>query len=1342
MDVDIISITDFIKDENIIEKNGYLYEKNEDIRTYVRKDGSLHTQNRNRSGEISKQVKPIKNVIAVDEDLLRLFGYYLSEGCVSENRSLRFVFSIQERHYGEDVLNIVENKFGISSHIEETNNSDRKWISIRFHSKALAQFFIKLFGTGYNIKEIPQWIVLLPKDKQKGLLSGMFRGDSCTFKNGNNFSTQLVMCNTQLVYSAWQILARAGIFTSLNFCSMPKIGRVQPVKCQVSGIQGTKLINEFLEKSFPHNGIEFRREIIHDSRIFTPIIEITEEDYGGTVYNLEVEEDHSYCANMVAVHNCFTLPIEDSMQSIFETLKVTSLIHQSGGGTGFSFSRLRPKNAVVRTTGGIASGPVSFMKVYDAATEAVKQGGTRRGANMGILRVDHPDILEFITCKESDKQITNFNISVAITDEFMQKLEKGEDYDLIDPHTQKVVRQLNSREVFDLIVKQAHKNGEPGIIFIDRINQGNPTPKLGKIESTNPCITADTWTMTEGGPCQVKSLIGKEFIALVNGKRWKSGEAGFFTTGVKPIYGLTTKEGPQIRLTLNHPLMRIKKRTRYRIETEWIEAGRLEAGDQVVINNHGQANWKGRYSFKEGYLIGLLIGDGTIKSNSAVLASWGRTQGCEDVRAAVMNSLDGFKHRSDFSGWVEIKERNEFRLALASLSDFAFGLGLKQREKDINEQIEGCSADFCRGLLRGLFDTDGTVLVNPEKGSSVRLAQSNLSILQAAQRVLFRLGIYSKIYTFRRKEGVHALPDGKGGYAQYNIRAQHELVISNESILKFARRIGFEDRDKQARLEKIIKSYKRTVNRDFFAVTIEDIAFDGMEEVYDTQIPGLNYFDANGFVAHNCGEQPILPYESCDLGSINLAMMCRQVNGRYEIDWGRLKEVVRLAVHFLDNLIDVNKFPLPQIEKATKLTRKIGLGVMGWASLLIRLNTPYNSDEAVALAEKAMSFILEEATRESLELGKHKGTFPAFKGSIYDRKENSLKLRNATLTTIAPTGTISIIAGPSSSGVEPLFAISYYRNVMDNDKLVEVDPLFEEVARERGFYSRELMEKIAEKSSLQDIEGIPEDVKRVFVTAHDITPEWHVRMQAAFQKYVHNATSKTINFPNEAAVEEVRKAYLLAYELGCKGITIYRDRSREEQVLNVGKPQEKQDARAQDFKKEIAPRPRPEVIIGTTTKVATGCGNLYVTINVDEQGKPFELFTQMGKAGGCAASQLEAIGRLVSLAFRSEIEVKSIIEQLRNIRCPSPSWEKGQRIFSCADAIARVIERRLAAGEQPLKAAAEAATVAMKHSHEDEPVISEADDRGDIVGVCPDCGGALRHEEGCQKCHACGFSKC
>jgi len=646
---------------------------------------------------------------------------------------------------------------------------------------------------------------------------------------------------------------------------------------------------------------------------------------------------------------CFVLPVGDSMEEIFEAVKNTALIHKSGGGTGFSFSRLRPANDVVCSTSGISSGPLSFMRVFDVATETIKQGGTRRGANMGILRVDHPDIMDFIMCKADQRHLNNFNISVGITEEFMKAVEENRDYDLINPRTKAPCGTLNARKVFNRIVRQAWENGEPGIIFLDRLNRDNPTPKVGEIESTNPC-----------------------------------------------------------------------------------------------------------------------------------------------------------------------------------------------------------------------------------------------------------------------------------------------------------------------------------------------------------------------------GEQPLLPFESCNLGSINLGLMTTAKG----VDWDRLRETVWDAVHFLDNVIEVNNYPLPEIDRMTRANRKIGLGVMGWADMLIRLGIPYDSDEGVAMGEKVMKFIRDEGHAASRALAAVRGPFPNFPGSIYD-VPGAEPMRNATVTTIAPTGTISIIAN-ASSGVEPLFAVSFVKNVMDGTKLVEVNPLFEAKARERGFYSPELMERIAEHGTLHDMPEVPADIRRVFVTAHDITPEYHIRMQAAFQKFTDNAVSKTVNFPNSATVEDVEKVYLLAYRLGCKGVTIYRDGSRDEQVLSTGaKKEAKQGAAPSAPEQRVVKRERPKALHGWTYQMQTGCGPLYVTVNEDKQGL-FELFTTMGKAGGCAASQSEAIGRMVSLAWRSGVQARQVIKQLLGISCHCPSGFGDNRVTSCADAVAKAIQSHLQAKGY------------------DTGLEATVPERG----ACPECGGVVEHEGGCMVCRVCAYSEC
>ncbi len=660
---------------------------------------------------------------------------------------------------------------------------------------------------------------------------------------------------------------------------------------------------------------------------------------------------------------CFVLPIGDSMEEIFDSVKNAALIHKSGGGTGFAFSRLRPKNDTVLSTSGISSGPVSFMKVFNAATDVVKQGGTRRGANMGILRVDHPDVLEFIHCKSDSNELTNFNISVAITDVFMKALESNTTYSLVNPKNNEIVGELDANEVFNNIVRLAWKNGEPGVVFIDKINKDNPTPLIGDMESTNPC-----------------------------------------------------------------------------------------------------------------------------------------------------------------------------------------------------------------------------------------------------------------------------------------------------------------------------------------------------------------------------GEQPLLPYEACNLGSINLSAF---VSDDKKFDYEGLKETVYNSIHFLDNVIEVNKYPIKEIDELARGNRKVGLGIMGFADTLFMLEMAYNSEEAEDFAHKVMSVIQEHSQKASSELALKRGNFPFYDKSIF--LKNNTPMRNATTTTIAPTGTISIIAD-CSSGIEPIFALAFKRNVLDNQHLIEVNQTFASLAKREGFYSDEIMTRIAEEGSVKHIEEIPEKWRNIFVTSHDITPEWHIRIQAAIQKYTDNAVSKTINFPKTATEEDVREGYLLAYKLGCKGSTVYRDGSRDGQVLTVGSGP--QVDKSEDGELLIHPRVRPKVTTGYTIKTNTACGTLYVTINEDEHGL-CEVFATIGKSGGCASSQAEGISRLVSLALRSGVDVLSIIRQLRGIRCSSPIWEDGELILSCPDAIGRALEIALEVRENRKSDATSLEDIqhiasGRKNKYAHSPS-GEA---------CPDCEGTLEMSEGCMTCRQCGYSKC
>jgi ribonucleoside-diphosphate reductase alpha chain len=728
---------------------------------------------------------------------------------------------------------------------------------------------------------------------------------------------------------------------------------------------------------------------------------------------------------------CFVLPVDDALSNgksgIYDTLRAMALVHQSGGGTGFAFSRLRPKNDVVRSTMGVASGPVSFMKLYDASTDVVKQGGTRRGANMGILRVDHPDILEFIACKDDLTQVTNFNISVAVTDAFMQAVEQGAPYDLIHPRTGAVVGQLDARTVFRMIVHGAWKTGEPGVFFVDQANQYNPVPALGRYEATNPC-----------------------------------------------------------------------------------------------------------------------------------------------------------------------------------------------------------------------------------------------------------------------------------------------------------------------------------------------------------------------------GEQPLLPYDVCNLGSINVGLFIKDG----AVDWDRLRTAVHLCTHFLDNVIDANRYPLEEIDDLAKRIRRIGLGIMGWADLLVSLGIPYNSEDGVALGRRLMEFVDEEAKVASEKLAETRGAFPEWERSIWGpdatcardaqgkRIRPMRKLRNCNLTTVAPTGTISIIAG-CSSGIEPLFAVAFMRN-QAGVLMPDVNETFVAIARREGWYSDELVQRIAESGHIHFPE-VPERWQRVFVTAHDVTPEWHIRMQAAFQAFTDSAISKTCNFPHDATEADVEQIYRLAFQLGCKGVTVYRDGSRDMQVLSTGTTAKKVQAggvpaappaegqaalgealgriaeleaelaRTKDLLHEVesenlqrrAKRSRPELLRGATRRVETPLGTMYVNITEDDKGQPFEVFISLGKAGGSLMSDVEAIGRLISLALRSGIPLKEIHRQLRGISSDRVVGLGPNKVLSVPDAIGIAIEKWMQAKQgvqQDLLGAGgpreSLRPASVASGDQGEMALHAPDHSQDFIGTCPDCGSQLAFVEGCVKCHVCGFSEC
>ena len=850
--------------------------------------------------------------------------------------------------------------------------------------------------------------------------------------------------------------------------------------------------------------------------------------------------------------------------------------------TGFAFSQLRPSGSLVATTGRDASGPVSFMKVFNAATDSIKQGGVRRGANMAVLRVDHPDIFDFMRCKKEldsenralwnrfsdtgaytddelahirqellQTQMNNFNISVGVTDAFMNAVETDGDFDLIDPRTKIVVRTVRAREIWDAIVEGAWQNGEPGVIFLDH-PEANPLPGLGPIEATNPCVTGDTWVTTSQGARQVKDLIGVPFEAIVDGKAYPSTGEGFFFSGIKPVFELRTNDGYSVKATADHKIMTIDdKGHRF-----WKPLGEFDPDDAVVLHDHGdKLGWEGRGTFDQGWLLGNLVGDGHFHENpktgeySGVLSYWG-DYGVWTANRARERIEANLKVRADFRG-THIASRNETRLATRSLVELAAEFAITPDNKRPTPDVEAASSEFIRGFLRGWFDADGTVGGNARSGYYVRLTSCDLISLESAQRMLARFGIVSRIFLNRRKAQTRMLPDGKGGTKAYDCKAYHELSVPRRYLDRFQERVDFSQPDKLVKLY-AARCYSNPGGRSLSRVA--SISPRGDAPVFDCTIPGPHSFDANCLVLRNCGEQLLHGYDSCNLGSINVGQFYNA--SVKDVDWERLAQAVTLSIRFLDNVIDANLYPLKEIEEMVLGNRRVGLGIMGFAELLIQMEVAYGSPEAIAFAEKLMKFMQQRAEETSEQLARERGEFPNKHLSVW--ADDPRPRRNAALLSIAPTGTISMIAG-CSFGCEPYFGMAYTKHVMKDSEgrpqhLYYVVPLFEEIAKDEGFFSDDLLARIEDnRGSVKGLPEVPQHWQEVFTTSSDVTVDQHIDMLAAFQKHVCNATSKTINAPNDDTKENVARSIMRAYKKGCKGFTYYRDGSRTEQVVTFSR---------------------------------------------------------------------------------------------------------------------------------------------------------------------------------------------
>ncbi|WP_337867570.1 LAGLIDADG family homing endonuclease [Meiothermus sp.] len=1181
------------------------------------------------------------------------------------------------------------------------------------------------------------------------------------------------------------------------------------------------------------------------------------------------------------------LGVPDDMRGIIESAKAALSLAVRGQEPHVDFSSLRPEGAEIKGSGGTSSGPVSFLLeifdnflewanlgaekvgpvatlryVYAPVLRVVRQGGTRRGAGMATIAIDHPDLLDFLTAKDLDREasegdISTFNISILVTEAFWQTLqadglwavEPSEVPGKYYPHPVQgnysgVLPDLPERAqdgarpipVYDgkvpakwlwhEIAWHAWATGEPGLIFVDRINELSALKNLGpryQIRSTNPCFVGSTRISTEFGLVPIEQLVEKGSFYLVTDNRAPFAGLGAvrcergvtvrraakaFYTGEREVLRLETREGLTLTLTPNHPLL---------TPQGYVEVGQLKPGDRLLVQSgeglwakeqalpqaalrvvrervavaggrglHGRADVREQYanmptqwSENLGLVLGWLVGDGYSREDGVGFFFSNR----EFAQAqTVVDSLRDWFGRGTLQATASNTQHLHFNKLPAEFFAALGVKGVKATEKRVPESLFTAPREAVVGFLRGLFSTDGSVERNDAKQScSVRLASSSLPLLKDVQLLLLNFGIFGCIY-HRRTAGHKALPDGRGGLREYPVADQYELIIGAESRDRFAEVIGFALPEKQAKLLEFVTGRSRGPNRQRFEVTVSHVELAGTAPVYDLTEPVTHSLVAGGVVAHNCGEIPLTVGEPCDLGAINLAAYVE--NG--EFNYAAFRQDVRTTIRFLDNVLDVNVFALEDNRTASQTLRRLGLGVMGLADMLIKMGLPYSSEAGRQAVTQVMNIMREEAIAESERLGQERGVFP-----VYEQNRAAFEAlgirprRNVAVLTVAPTGTTSMLMGVSS-GIEPMFSPFMWRRIGGQYKAL-LHPLFVEMMEQfpaSGPFEKDgawnwdaIIEAIqANHGSVKGLEGIPSAIGNVFEGAHDVPPLDHVRMQGVVQTafdaegYAANSLSKTINLPNEASVADVEAAYTEAYLTGCKGITVYRDGSREYQVLSVSKEEKKTEGQKEET---VAVQPALlEVPSTPSLETSRGVGPIFertgrlvgytdmvkltnsdgtrrgflVTVNM--QGEhPVEVILTSGKAGDEANADSEALGRIISKALQYGVPVAELVKTLRGINGGLYGSYQGRFVTSKADLIAVALETtsKIQLADDERKAA---------QMPLDDHMVPQAMQRAMTapihniqpktgLGKCPECGDEnLVREEGCTKCYSCGYSKC